>query len=130
MRELCVHTLHRAILYDEENYPEPSKFNPDRFLTPDGQLNPAVQDPLLAVFGFGRRFVERLFSMFTSLLYSFPTDKYPFLFVFRVCAGSNIAISSLWLIIATMLSTFEFSQAIDKDGMPIEAEIKYETGLI
>ena len=27
-----------------------------------------------------------------------------------------------------MLSTFEFSQAIDKDGMPIEAEINYETG--
>jgi len=60
----------------------------------------------------------------------FPTDKYPFLFILRVCAGSNIAISSLWLIIATMLSTFEFSQAVDKDGMPIEAEIKYETGLI
>ena len=66
--------------------------------------------------------------MFTTLLYFFPTDKYPFLFVLRVCAGSHIAISSLWLAIATMLSTFEFSQAIDKDGMPIEAEINYETG--
>ena len=60
----------------------------------------------------------------------FPTDKHQFLSIIRVCAGSNIAISSLWLIIATMLSTFEFSQAVDKDGMPIEAEIKYETGLI
>jgi len=67
-REICVLILHRAILHDEENYPEPSKFDPDRFLTPDGQLNPAVQDPLLAVFGFGRRFAECFFSMFTSLL--------------------------------------------------------------
>ena len=58
------------------------------------------------------------------------TDKHPFLSFIRVCAGSHIAISSLWLAIATMLSTFEFSQAIDKAGMPIEAEIKYETGLI
>ena len=69
MKELCVCTLHRAILHDEGNYPEPFKFNPDRFLTEDGQLNPTVQDPALAAFGFGRRFVHLLFSMFTILLY-------------------------------------------------------------
>ena len=127
-REICVLILHRAILHDEENYPEPSKFDPDRFLTPDGQLNPAVQDPLLAVFGFGRRFAECFFSMFTSLLCFFQLTNT------NSCPSSEsvqeATISSLWLIIATMLSTFEFSQAVDKDGMPIEAEIKYETGLI
>jgi len=66
IKELYVCMLHRAILHDEGNYPEPFKFNPDRFLTEDGQLNPAVQDPALAAFGFGRRFAHRLFS---SLLY-------------------------------------------------------------
>ena len=53
----CVCIIYRAILHDEEIYPEPFKFNPDRFLTQDGQLDPAIQDPFIAVFGFGRRFV-------------------------------------------------------------------------
>ncbi|KAJ7251305.1 cytochrome P450 [Mycena rebaudengoi] len=33
-----------AIFYDETAYPDPYKFNPDRFLL-NGQLNPAVRDP-------------------------------------------------------------------------------------
>ena len=57
--------LHRAILHDEANYPEPFKFNPDRFLTQDGQLNPAVMDPALVVFGFGRRLVHSFPLTFT-----------------------------------------------------------------
>lgn len=28
---------------------------PERFLTSDGKLNPTVQDPELAAFGYGRR---------------------------------------------------------------------------
>ncbi|KAJ7251389.1 cytochrome P450 [Mycena rebaudengoi] len=42
-----------AMLYDEIEYPNPYKFNPDRFLL-NGQLNSAVRDPNL-VFGFRRR---------------------------------------------------------------------------
>jgi len=47
-----------------------------------------------------------------------------------MCAGSHIAVSSVWLIIATMLSTFEISQAVGEDGIPIKAEIKYESGVV
>lgn len=43
----------RAILHDEAVYPDPFKFNPERFLK-DGQLDPSVPDPA-AAFGFGRR---------------------------------------------------------------------------
>ncbi|KAF8158874.1 cytochrome P450 [Mycena galopus ATCC 62051] len=41
-----------AMVHDESIYPHPDKFNPERFLTTDGQLN--ADDRILA-FGFGRR---------------------------------------------------------------------------
>ena len=40
------------MLRDEEVYPEPAEFKPERFMTADGKLNPDVQDPADAVFGF------------------------------------------------------------------------------
>lgn len=42
------------ILNDEETYPNPSAFNPERFLK-DGKLDPSVRNPTVAAFGFGRR---------------------------------------------------------------------------
>ncbi|KAG6809849.1 hypothetical protein H0H92_014508 [Tricholoma furcatifolium] len=44
----------RAMLHDENIYPMPFEFNPDRFMK-DGKLNPDVRDPHHAAFGFGRR---------------------------------------------------------------------------
>lgn len=47
--------IDRAMLHDEKAYPNPHSFNPERFLTKDGQLDPDVKPPESAAFGFGRR---------------------------------------------------------------------------
>ena len=52
--------LPRAVLHDEKLYPEPFSFKPDRFLK-DGKINKDVCDPLVATFGFGRRWAKCTF---------------------------------------------------------------------
>lgn len=44
----------RAIMHDEKAYPEPFAFKPERFMK-NGRLDPTVQDPGMAAFGYGRR---------------------------------------------------------------------------
>ncbi|KAF8960427.1 cytochrome P450 [Flammula alnicola] len=90
-----------AMLHDEDDYPEPSSFKPERFLQ-DGKLDPSVRDPALIAFGFGR----------------------------RVCPGSHIAMSLLWMTAASILSTFNISKALDENGVPVEPSVKYQSGLI
>ena len=45
---------YRAMLYNEDDYPDPSAFKPERFIK-DGQLDPNIRDPSTVAFGFGRR---------------------------------------------------------------------------
>ena len=64
--------LHRAMLNDERDYPEPHEFRPERFLK-NGRLDSSVRDPMDIAFGFGRRWA--LFILFISpshLLMSSP----------------------------------------------------------
>ena len=46
---------HRGVFHDEAVYPNSYAFNPDRFLTKDGEIDPSVPDPEQRVFGSGRR---------------------------------------------------------------------------
>ncbi|KAF8910206.1 cytochrome P450 [Gymnopilus junonius] len=91
-----------AMLHDEEDYPDPFSFRPERFLTEDGKLNSAVRDPSLMAFGFGR----------------------------RICPGSHVAVSMLWLWAASFLATFSVSKAVDEDGTVLEASVEYQSSSV
>ncbi|KXN82953.1 O-methylsterigmatocystin oxidoreductase [Leucoagaricus sp. SymC.cos] len=89
-----------AILHDKEDYPEPLEFKPERFLK-DGKVNPEVREPT-AAFGFGR----------------------------RICPGRHIAVSSLYLSIASILSVFTVEKAVDEHGHVITPSKEYISSLI
>lgn len=41
-----------------------------------------------------------------------------------------MALETLWLTTASILSAFEITKALDEIGKPIEAEIKYSSSLV
>ncbi|KAJ7496489.1 cytochrome P450 [Mycena latifolia] len=88
-----------AILNDEDVYPDPDTFKPERFL---GDEYPTVQDPEMAAFGFGR----------------------------RICPGRHLAVSSLWITIASILATMDIQKARDAHGKEIEPSYEYFPGLV
>ncbi|KAJ7625703.1 cytochrome P450 [Roridomyces roridus] len=89
-----------ALLHDEKVYPDPHSFKPERWLL-NGRLNPAVRDPE-AAFGFGR----------------------------RQCPGKHMATSSIWIVVASMLATFDISKAVDAEGRVVEPTYEYIPGLV
>ncbi|GJE88030.1 cytochrome P450 [Phanerochaete sordida] len=80
-----------AILHDEERYPDPEAFKPERFLTAEGTLDPSVPDPA-QVFGFGR----------------------------RICPGRFFAHAALFLYISHILAAFTIEKAVDEMGNVVE----------
>ncbi|TFK25339.1 cytochrome P450 [Coprinopsis marcescibilis] len=91
-----------AMLHDEKVYPEPFRFNPDRFMK-DGKLDFKTQrDPNHACFGFGR----------------------------RICPARYMAFSAVWLAIASILYVFELEKVKDEDGNDIEPLEEYFSKLV
>lgn len=91
----------RAMLHDVTAYPNPLRFNPDRYLK-DGKLDVGVRDPETAAFGFGR----------------------------RKCPGRHFAKESLWISIASILASFTIGHAEGLQGEPIALTEEYEGGLM
>ncbi|KAF7373059.1 Cytochrome P450 [Mycena sanguinolenta] len=91
-----------AILHDETVYPDPHSFRPERFLLSDGKLNPTTRDPETVAFGFGR----------------------------RICPGRHMAAASLWIVVASILSTFNIDKAIGENGEIIEPTHEYSPGIV
>ncbi|KAJ7234222.1 cytochrome P450-like protein [Mycena rebaudengoi] len=88
-----------AISHDETLYPDLYAFKPERFLL-DSEPNIDVRAPDFA-FGYGR----------------------------RVCPGRHMAMSSMWITIASILSTFDITKAVGDDGNVIEPTYEFDTGI-
>ncbi len=89
------------MFHDESRYPDPETFNPDRFITQEGTLDPDVPNPEQFAFGFGR----------------------------RLCPGRFIGAASVWLTMATILATFELEMPTDEHARKIEPSEECTTGL-
>ncbi|KAJ3568002.1 hypothetical protein NP233_g6000 [Leucocoprinus birnbaumii] len=86
-----------AMLHDDDVFPNPKKFNPDRFIK-DGVLVEDILDPMLVgTFGFGR----------------------------RACPGAHIALATLYIASASILSIFNILPALDDDGRKIEVNPEF-----
>ncbi|KXN81511.1 O-methylsterigmatocystin oxidoreductase [Leucoagaricus sp. SymC.cos] len=91
-----------AMLYDEEVFPDPETFKPERFLK-DGKLAKDVLDPEESVtFGFGR----------------------------RTCPGAYLVHPILFLATASLLTLFEIVPELDEQGSPIEVVPQFTSSLL
>ncbi|THH33282.1 hypothetical protein EUX98_g930 [Antrodiella citrinella] len=91
-----------GILHNPEDYPEPERFWPDRFIGADGEIDPTVRDPTTIAFGFGR----------------------------RLCVGRPFSNNTLAIFIASILHVFDISAGVDDSGKPVELSAEYIGGLI
>jgi cytochrome P450 len=90
-----------AMLRDPEVFPDPERFDPERYLEKVDEETARQRDPRVFVFGFGR----------------------------RRCPGAHLVESSVWLMLATMLATLDIEKPRDKDGKDIELEVKFENSV-
>jgi len=111
----------RAILHDPEQYPEPHEFKPERFLK-DGVLDPTVQDPDSAAFGFGRRYVLHLKKLREDTLTEINTP--------RICPGRHLSNNSLYAVVSSVLAVFDIKPPLDEDGKPSKLNTDVTSGLL
>ncbi|KAG1747528.1 cytochrome P450 [Suillus occidentalis] len=96
----CVTLNLWAINRDEEKYPDPDEFRPERYFAPDGSLlSDSISDNV--AFGLGR----------------------------RICPGRFAAESILWAGIVSILAILRIEKAQDIDGRDVDVKKQFTTGL-
>jgi hypothetical protein len=89
----------RGILHDDRLFPDPFSFKPERFIGPD--VDPRVHAAVDYAFGFGR----------------------------RVCPGRWMAHAFVWVVVASVLSSFRIEKVV-RDGRVIEPTGAFTPGIL
>jgi hypothetical protein len=105
-----------AMMHDEDVYPDPFVFDPERFMGSSPQA-----DPRECVFGFGRRVCA---GYGPSDILPSITNK------FVVELSQNLAETTLWIQICLSLLTVNISKAVDEHGKTIEPEVAFTTAIV
>ncbi len=90
-----------GMLRDPQVFPDPERFNPERYLEKVDEETARRRDPRTFVFGFGR----------------------------RRCPGAYLVESSIWLMLAAILATLDIEKPRNRDGKEIEPEVKFENSI-
>ncbi|KAK2462812.1 hypothetical protein APHAL10511_005203 [Amanita phalloides] len=90
-----------AITRNEELYPDPHTFKPERFLGSAEEVLQRRRNVRSNVFGFGR----------------------------RQCPGMNLVDSSVWLLMTRMMATLNIRKAVDEHGKVIEPDYTFDNSI-
>lgn len=88
-----------AMTHDENTYVDPESFDPERYVS---KLEGGRGEPFpIGHFGYGR----------------------------RICPGQYLGAASVWIVMATLLATFDIKKAVGEDGLEITPVVKLTPGL-
>lgn len=126
----------RKMLHDPQVYHDPMSFKPERFLSTSGHV--PEQDPRVACFGFGRRYVRNdvIASLRTeyivSLVYvlvgscSVMHDNLSWIFP----SGMNLAEIMVFMVCTMTLALFDIRKVVDENGHEITPTAGHTSGTI
>ncbi|CAK5282095.1 unnamed protein product [Mycena citricolor] len=110
-----------GLLQNEDLFPDPHDFRPERFLVNGVLREDIVVDPAAIIFGFGRRSSETR----TDLGRPADCQSLPH----RLCPGQAFALDSLWITIATLLAAMHIEKPRDESGNIVEPSHEYFYGV-
>lgn len=94
-------------------------FKIDRFLDVEDNALAGINETPDAIFGFGRRWGLYLDVAFIT-----------YRFAHRACPGRFIGLDFVWIVVASLLATYNISKPVDAKGQVVEPEVEYTSILI